>query len=100
MLLLKKSGLYAVEAGTDAASDETLTGLNKQFTFDDVLAFNESCMKAEIPCAHYVIFGGPGETEATVKKGLDNMDALKSCIVFAFFRYSHFSGNVDPGPGS
>jgi lipid biosynthesis B12-binding/radical SAM protein len=84
MCLLKRSGLYAIEAGSDAASDETLSGLNKQFTFDDVYEFNQSCVDAQIPCAHYVIFGGPGETAETVKKGLSNVEKLKNCIVFAF----------------
>lgn len=84
MLLLKRSGLYAVEAGGDAASDETLEGLNKHLTFDDIYAFNAACMQAEIPCAHYVIFGGPRETEATVRKALNNLEKLKNCIVFAF----------------
>jgi lipid biosynthesis B12-binding/radical SAM protein len=84
MSLLKQSGLYAIEAGSDASSDETLAGLNKQFTFDDIYEFNRSCVDAQIPCAHYVIFGGPGETEATVKKGLNNLEMMKDCIVFAF----------------
>jgi lipid biosynthesis B12-binding/radical SAM protein len=82
--LLKQSGLYAIEAGTDASSNETLAGLNKRLTFDDVYEFNQACIDAKIPCAHYVIFGGPGETEATVKKGLNNLEMLKNCIVFAF----------------
>jgi lipid biosynthesis B12-binding/radical SAM protein len=84
MVLLKQSGLYAIEAGSDASSDETLSGLNKQFTFDDIYEFNRSCVNAQIPCAHYVIFGGPGETEATVRKGLNNLEMLKDCIVFGF----------------
>ena len=94
MSLLKRSGLYAIEAGSDAASDETLSGLNKQFTFDDVYEFNQSCVDAQIPCAHYVIFGGPGETEATVKKGLSNLEMLKNCIVFAFSGIRIFPGTM------
>jgi radical SAM superfamily enzyme YgiQ (UPF0313 family) len=84
MSLLKQSGLYAIEAGSDASSDETLAGLNKHFTFDDVYEFNQSCVDAQIPCAHYVIFGGPGETEASVRKGLSNLEMLKNCVVFVF----------------
>lgn len=84
MNLLKRSGLYAIEAGSDAASDETLAGINKQFTFDDVYEFNQLCVNARIPCAHYIIFGGPGETEDTVRQGLKNLELLKNCIVFAF----------------
>lgn len=94
MLLLKRSGLYAVEAGGDAASDETLRGLNKHLTFDDIYDFNSSCVQAEIPCAHYAIFGGPDETELTVKKGIANLDRLKNCIVFAFSGIRVFPGTL------
>ncbi len=84
MALLKRSGLYAVEAGSDAASDETLAGINKQFTFDDVHTFNERCVEARIPCAHYIIFGGPDETEETLRKGFHNIGMLRNSMVFAF----------------
>lgn len=92
MQLLKRSGLYAVEAGGDAATNETLAGLNKHLTFDDIYEFNSCCANAEIPCAHYVIFGGPEETELTVKKGISNLDRLKNCIVFAFSGIRVFPG--------
>ena len=82
--LLKRSGLCAVEAGTDAASDMTLRGLNKSFGFDDVVHFNDVCVEEEIPCVHYVMFGGPRETLDTVREGLDNMTSLKDCAVLAF----------------
>ncbi len=82
--LLKRSGLFAVEAGTDAASDTTLRGLNKHFGFDDVVRFNEACLKEEIPCAHYVMFGGPGENDSSVREGLHNLDRLLDCVVLAF----------------
>ncbi len=82
--LLKASGLYAVEVGSDAACDVTLEALNKRFTFADVIEFNRICVKEEIPCAHFIMFGGPDETETTLKKGLDNLAKLENCVVFAF----------------
>ena len=82
--LLIRSGLYALELGTDASSNATLEGLNKKFDFADVIGINEMCVKNEIPCAHFVMFGGPGETEATVEEGLDNLNRLEKCVVFAF----------------
>jgi lipid biosynthesis B12-binding/radical SAM protein len=82
--LLKRSGLSAMEVGTDAACDISLDGLNKQFTFADVIEFNRACVKAEIPSAHYVMFGGPDETLATVDEGLKNIQRLEKCVVFAF----------------
>lgn len=84
MRLLKRSGLFAAEAGTDAASDITLEGLNKKFCFDDVVRFNEACLVGEIPCVHYVVFGGPDETEKSITEGLNNMEFLKNCVVLAF----------------
>jgi len=82
--LLKRSGLRAMEVGTDAASDITLTGLNKQFTFEEVIQFNRICLKEEIPIAHFIIFGGPNETFKTVEEGLVNIQKLAHSVVFAF----------------
>ena len=82
--LLKRSGLEAMELGTDAASDTTLAGLNKQFTFEEVVAFNRLCVKAQIPCAHFFIFGGPGESMQTLSEGLENLNRLEQCVMFAF----------------
>jgi len=82
--LLKQSGLYAVESGTDAASDTTLTGLNKGFYFEDVYAFNRICNVENIPVAHFIIFGGPGEDPDTVNEGLRNIKKLEKSVVFAF----------------
>jgi radical SAM superfamily enzyme len=73
-----------MEVGTDAASDATLDGLKKEFRFEDVIAFNRICIKTEIPTAHFIIFGGPDETLATVEEGLKNIQKLKKCVVFAF----------------
>ena len=82
--LLKRSGLSAMEVGTDAACGATLAGINKQFTFADVIEFNRACVKEEIPTAHFIMFGGPDETIATVKEGLKNIQRLERCVVFAF----------------
>jgi radical SAM superfamily enzyme YgiQ (UPF0313 family) len=84
MGLLKRSGLSAVEVGTDAASDETLAGINKPFCFEDVLSFSDACLQEDVPCIHYVMFGGPEETEQTIKKGLENLSLLEHAIILAF----------------
>ena len=94
MQMLKRSGLFAIEAGTDAASDTTLAGLNKSFCFEDVVRFNETCLKEEIPCVHYIMFGGPGETENTVGEGLDNISFLRNCVVLAFSGIRIFPGTT------
>ena len=82
--LLKRAGLYAAELGTDAASDATLAAMGKDLTFAEITAVNNACLAEEIPCAHFVIFGGPGETPATVEEGLENLAGLGPAVVFAF----------------
>ena len=82
--LMKRAGLYAVELGTDAASDTTLMNLGKGFRFDDVVQANRACVDERIPCAHFVMFGGPGETLESVAVGLENLKQLDHTVVFAF----------------
>lgn len=84
LALMKRSGLYALELGTDAASDTALAGIGKGFTFAEAEAVNRACVEERLPCAHYVMFGVPGETPATVVEGLDNLARLEQCVVFAF----------------
>ena len=84
LALLKRAGLYAVEAGTDAACDATLLSLGKGFTFDQALEVSRACVAEEISCAHFIMFGGPGETAATVAQGLENIAKLEHTVVFAF----------------
>jgi len=82
--LLARTGLMGLEVGTDAACDATLAGLGKDFSFGDVVEFNDLCVAEGLPCAHFVIFGGPGETPGTVEEGLRNLDLLDPAVVFAF----------------
>lgn len=82
--LLKRSGLSAIELGTDAATDITLAGINKNFSFDDVLKIHHRIINEDIPCAHFIMFGGPDEDENTLQQGLKNIEKLEKSVVFAF----------------
>ena len=78
-------GLYAVELGTDAASDTTLAASTRGSPSPTSLAADAACADERIPAAHYVMFGGPGETPETVGEGLANLQRLADAVVFAFF---------------
>jgi radical SAM superfamily enzyme YgiQ (UPF0313 family) len=82
--LLKRSGLACVEWGTDAATDATLAGLNKGFDWAAVAESNALFAEQDIANGHYVIFGAPGETAASVEEGLANLNGLRHSVVFAF----------------
>ncbi|MEN6335015.1 MAG: lipid biosynthesis B12-binding/radical SAM protein, partial [Phycisphaerales bacterium] len=82
--LCRRAGLYAVELGTDAATDITLEAMGKPFRWSDVQETNRMCVQTGVACAHFVLFGGPQETPATVRAGLDNIAGLEHCVVFGF----------------
>ncbi len=84
LALMKRSGLYALELGTDAAADRTLAGICKKLTFAEVLEVNRACLDEHLPAAHFIMFGGPDEDDATLAEGLDNIDQLGASVVFAF----------------
>ncbi len=82
--LLKRAGLHAVEWGADCACDTTLEQMKKGFTWDEVDRSNRLFAQAGIANANFLIFGGPGETEQTVREGLANIERLPDCVVFVF----------------
>jgi len=79
-----RAGLYAAELGTDATSDTTLEGMGKPFAWEDVRRSHDLLAQARVACGHFVIFGGPGETQSTLQEGLDNIAGLKAGVVFGF----------------
>lgn len=82
--LLKRSGMAAMELGTDATTDTTLAALNKGFSFDEVVAINDAIIAEAIPCAHFIMVGGPGETRDTVQQGIANLQKLHRTVVFVY----------------
>ena len=82
--LMKRAGLMAVEVGTDGATDATLAGLGKGFGFEEALAVHQACVAERVCAAHFIMFGGPGETPGTVAEGLANLERLEHSVVFAF----------------
>jgi radical SAM superfamily enzyme YgiQ (UPF0313 family) len=81
--LLKKAGLSAIEWGTDCSTNTTLKGMGKSFSWEQVEKSNKLFIDEGIASAHFIIFGGPGETKETVIEGLENISRLDHCVVFA-----------------
>lgn len=82
--ILKRSGLYAVEVGSDAGCDETLDRMDKGFSFSDILEFYDACRSAGISSAYFFIFGGPGESDMTLEEGLNNIRKLEEGVIFIY----------------
>ncbi len=81
--LMKKAGCNGVEFGTDACSERTLKGLNKHFTLDDITSATEYCKSVDLPNAHYIIIGGPGENEITLNETFTLFDKISPTAIIA-----------------
>ncbi len=81
---MKRAGCGGVEFGTDAASPVTLRALGKPFPQEEIRTASQACRAAGLPDAHYLIFGGPGETPETAAETIAFFDELKPRAVLAF----------------
>lgn len=81
---LADAGLKHVEFGTESLSDGMLASYSKPFQIGDVLAAHSLAVAAGLHVAHYLMLGGPGESEATVRETLDNTDQMGKTFFFVF----------------
>jgi len=81
--LMQRAGCDAVEFGTDSGSPAMLQSLCKSFTLGQVRSASLLCRSAGLDFAHYIIFGGPGETEETILESFRLMDELNPTAVIA-----------------
>ncbi len=85
MDLMAKAGCAHIEFGTDSLCDSVLDAYGKHFTFDDVLHSSECARKANVHYAHFLIIGGPSETETTIKESFSNSRFIKKTVFFSFY---------------
>ena len=81
---MAESGMVAVDLGVDAASDATLAGLGKAFSFDEVRRCCGKLLELNVGVTTSVMFGGPGETYETVAEGIRNLREIEPAYSIAF----------------
>lgn len=81
--LMARSGCRAIEFGTDSGSPAMIANLKKEFDVDDLRRSSELCHRHGLKFCHSLIFGGPGETLATVSETIELMDELRPTAVIA-----------------
>lgn len=82
--LLARSGLTHVEFGTETMCDRTLESYRKPFSVDNVFESHEAALAAGLHVAHYMLLGGPGETEKTLSETLMRTETLRRSVIFFF----------------
>jgi radical SAM superfamily enzyme YgiQ (UPF0313 family) len=82
--VLAECGLRHVEFGTDALNSPMLAAYQKPFNVKDVRISHRSAAAAKLHVAHYLMVGGPGENEDTLKETLGNTVDLGKAVYFVF----------------
>ena len=81
--LMKKAGCKGIEFGTDGGSEATLAALGKRFSPADVAHASDCCRSVDLPHAHYIIIGGPGEDASTVQESFSLFERIRPTAVIA-----------------
>ena len=82
--ILADAGLTHAEFGTESMSDLILHNYRKPFNVRDVIKSHELANESGINIAHYLLFGGPGETKETLAETLSNAEKLAKTVFFMF----------------
>lgn len=88
------AGCDAVEFGSDSGSPAMLKSLAKSFSVDQVRAASRLCRECGVDFAHYLLFGGPGETRETVLESFALMDEVMPTAVITMTGIRIFPGTA------
>lgn len=81
---LAEAGLRHVEFGTESLSDLMLAAYRKPFRLEDVRVAHQRAAEAGLDIAHYLMLGGPGECESTLRETLEKTATLGKAVYFVF----------------
>jgi radical SAM superfamily enzyme YgiQ (UPF0313 family) len=84
LLLLKRAGLRHIEFGSDSFSDTMLRAYGKSFTFPMIEHASACAEQAGIHYCHFLILGGPGETQQTLEESFARSATLPGGVFIAF----------------
>lgn len=82
--VLADAGLRHVEFGTESLSNLVLGLYHKPFVKEEVFFAHRSALDAGLHVAHYLMFGGPGEDEDTIKETISNSCQLEKTVFFVY----------------
>ena len=81
--LMARAGCEGIELGTDAVDDRQLQRLGKSFDAEIAERANRYCLEAGLRVCQTLIFGGPGETEASIRATCDALQRMQPTAVVA-----------------
>ena len=81
--LMAQAGCEGIELGSDAIDDGQLERLGKSFDAATVVHANQYCLDAGLRVCHSLIFGGPGETESSIRSTCRALQEMRPTAVVA-----------------
>jgi len=82
--LMVRAGLTHIEFGSDSFCDSVLESYRKNITFSDILNAGMCAYNAGVYNAHFLILGGPGETENSIRESYSNSLHLRKTVFFPY----------------
>jgi radical SAM superfamily enzyme YgiQ (UPF0313 family) len=76
--LMKKAGFMEACCGVEAAHDDMLRAFGKTFSVADIRSAADLLHRARIPSSWFLILGGPGETELSVRETIRTISRIAS----------------------
>lgn len=92
LALYKKAGLTHIEWGTDTLADRTLETYNKNITWEEIRRTSQWASDLGIFYAHFMIFGGLGETEETLNQTFERSRELGFTVFFPYLGMRIYPG--------
>jgi radical SAM superfamily enzyme YgiQ (UPF0313 family) len=90
--LYKQAGLTHIEFGTESLSDRQLRNYGKLFTVADVMEISKMCVDIGVYYAHFLILGGYGETDDTIRETFENSKKICNTVFFPFMGMRIYPG--------
>ncbi len=81
--LMQRAGLNHIEFGSDSLSDPVLRRYGKSFDYAEIERVSRLAHQTGLRYSHFIIFGGPGETPASVEETIARAATLPNAFFFA-----------------
>jgi radical SAM superfamily enzyme YgiQ (UPF0313 family) len=92
LALFRRAGLKHIEFGTESLCTEQMQRYGKNFTIEDVLLNSGRAFKYNIFYAHFLILGGIGETEKTLRETMENSKKIRYSVFFPYIGMRIYPG--------
>ena len=87
LYLMKKAGCIFINYGIEAMDDEVLKNMHKGLIIDQIIKGVENTLEIGISPGLNIIWGNLGDTEETLKKGVDFLLKYDKCVQMRTIRF-------------